>query len=234
MSGPVLALLAGAGLFLAGLLVFLLRAAQLRFEVYFDRPQGEPAVLRFQVWLPPLLHLKLQRTPMPGPPAEKAGGDREGVNWARILSQGWETVQEMQVVQHTVSSLLHHDLAFLNAGGRLRRRVRWVVNLLQRVPWWVEELSWVTRFGAGDPALTGVLSGLLWTFKGTLFGVLAQRMALTEKPVIRILPDFEGLAFRTTFRCIVRVRLGDIIAAGAGFRRRKRGARWRTNTRLKA
>lgn len=81
--------------------------------------------------------------------------------------------------------------------------------------------------------MTGMLAGLLWGLKGVAFGLLGERMTFRQRPLVRVIPDFENVALRTTFRCIVRVRLGDIIARGVAASRRKRGASWKANTRLR-
>lgn len=224
-------LLSGVGLLLVGAAVYLAKWACLRFEILYDRPQGEPELFRFQVWLPPLLHFQLRRAPEPEPPV-KAGGSRR--EWLRVLSEGWTAVREIQVVHRTLLSLVRHELSFLEADRSLHRAARFGLRVLERLPWRADELSWVTRVGTGDPALTGVLSGLLWGFKGVAFGFLAERLSFSRRPVLQVLPDFESVAFRTTFRCIVRVRVGDIIRTGVAVWRRKRGAAWRTNTRLRA
>ncbi|MDI6871306.1 MAG: DUF2953 domain-containing protein [Bacillota bacterium] len=230
MSWRVLTVLAGVGLILAGIILYLLKAAYVRVEIAYDRPQGEAETFSFQVWLPPLVNFQFRRQP---PPVSVRAGDEPRPGWSGVLSQGWAAVREVQVVQRTLVSLARHQLDFLEADRSLQRGARFMLRLLERVPWRTEELSWVTRVGAGDPALTGMLSGLLWGLKGVVFGVLAERMTFERKPVIRVLPDFESVAFRTTFRCIVRARVRDIIRAGAGVWRQKRGAAWKTNTRLR-
>lgn len=228
MSWRVVAVLAGVGLLLTAAAWYLVRVVYLRFELYYDRPKGEPEVFRFQVWLPPFLHLTAQPRP-----AEDASASAPQLDWSQVLAKGWSSVREIRSVQESLAALFRHDLGFLKRDRSLKRRARWLLALLERVRWQTEELHWVTRVGAGDAALTGMLCGLLWGAKGVVFGLLAERMAFTARPHVMVQPDFESVAFRTTFRCILRVRLRDIIRAGLGLSG-KRGASWSTNTRLRA
>lgn len=208
-----------------------LRRVRLRFEVWYDRPLGEPEVLRFVIRLPPFLHFQWTRRPTEqGAEAEASPGQ----DWREAAAKGWTAIRGLRVVERALASLYRHELAFLEADASLRRGVRLGLHLLEQVPWEAKELRWVTRLGAGDAALTGVLCGLLWAFKGTVFGVLAERMTFARRPLVRILPDFQAVAFRTSFRCIVEARLWEIIRTGAGMLRRKRGAAWRTSIRSRA
>ncbi len=218
---------------LAGMLGFLwwLRRARLRFEVWYDRPRGEPEVFRFVVRLPPFVHFQWARRPTEH--GAEAKTEAEG-DWREAAARGWTAVRELRVVQRTLLALYRHELAFLKDDPSLRRGALFGLRLLEQVPWEAKHLSWVTRLGAGDAALTGLFCGLLWGFKGTAFGVLAERMTFARRPVVRVLPDFQAVSFRTTFQCIVEARLWEIIRTGAGLLRRKRGAGWRTSIRSRA
>ena len=232
MSGQLWGALAGVAFLLGALALYaLVRRARLRFEVYYDRPQGEPEVFRFVVWLPPFFRLQWVSRPTEEGPEVRSQREPD---WREAAAKGRTAIRELRVVERTLVSLFRHELAFLEAGASPKRGLRFGLRLLEQVPWEAKELSWVTRVGAGDAALTGMVCGLLWAFKGTAFGVLAERMTFARRPVVRVLPDFQAVAFRTTFRCIVEARLGDIIRTGAGMLRRKRGAAWKTNTRLRA
>ncbi|MGE5552633.1 MAG: DUF2953 domain-containing protein [Betaproteobacteria bacterium] len=231
MPWLVLAILAGVGLLLAGIIIYLAKVAQVQVEVVYDRPQGEEEAFSIQVRMPPLIAFQVRRQL---PKERLTGGGEPRREWPNVWSEGWVAVRELDTVRRTLLSLACHELWLLGREHTLSRGSVFLLQLLDRVPWRTENLSWVTRIGAGDPALTGVLSGLLWSLKGSVFGILAKRMSFERQPVIRVLPDFESVTFRTTFRCIVRARVRDIIRAGAAVWRRKRGAAWKTNTRLRA
>lgn len=232
MSAWDLVLVAGAGLLFLALLAYAaLRLSYLRFELLFDRPQGEEPLLVLKVWLPPFLRFELRHpADPPGEPAAPPAPDLDQL----VPEQGRTILTQLRAVAHTVSMLAKHELHFLGGDSPGLARAQFVVRLIERVPWWTEEFRWVTRFGVGDPALTGLLTGVVWSIKGTVFGLLNRNMRLLREPVIRVDPDFQSFTFRTTVRCIVRVRLGDIITAGAGLWLKERGIAWKPNTRLKA
>lgn len=232
MSAWDLALVSGAGLLFVVLFGYAaLRLAFVRFELLFERPQGEEPLLVLKVWLPPFLRFELRRPTSPeGAPEEQGEPDL-----ARLVPEpGRPVIRQVVAVTRVVSMLARHELRFVGGDSPGLQRAQFVVRVLEGVPWWTEEFRWVTRFGAGDPALTGLLTGVVWSVKGTVFGLLNRNMRLTREPVIRVEPDFQSFTFRTSVRCIVRVRLGDIISAGAGFWFKERGIAWKPNTRLKA
>lgn len=75
-------------------------------------------------------------------------------------------------------------------------------------------LEWVTVVGAGDAALTGLFSGVLWGIKGTVLGVLGQNFSLRTRPLIHVSPDFQREIAETRFLCMIQFRLGHAIFAG--------------------
>jgi hypothetical protein len=78
----------------------------------------------------------------------------------------------------------------------------------------VSKLEWRTWLGAGDAAGTGQTSGLLWSVKGSLTGILSRYMKLSSPPSMEVYPQFQHFMFATVFRCMVSFRIGYAILAG--------------------
>jgi len=77
------------------------------------------------------------------------------------------------------------------------------------------ELSWRTVFGAGDPALTGILCGAAWMIKGLALQAMRQRVRFLSPPAVAVVPFFSGIRVEVSFACIFRVPLGNVIIAVA-------------------
>ncbi len=80
----------------------------------------------------------------------------------------------------------------------------------------IRHLSWQTRLGTGDAAVTGMLAGLAWGLNSTLFAWLTHRVRkIVDRPKISVVPVFAASAFALDIHCIFEVRVGHIIIAGA-------------------
>jgi len=64
--------------------------------------------------------------------------------------------------------------------------------------------------GTGDPALTGILYGLLWAAVCNFLAYLAQYLKIYKKE-IEITPDFEKRVFEAEINCIFHTKLAHII-----------------------
>lgn len=76
-----------------------------------------------------------------------------------------------------------------------------------------EYLSWHTACGTGDAASTALLTGCLWSLKGTVLKRIKQHSKLHVKPSISIKPEWDKLEFATAFQCIFSIRIGHVITA---------------------
>ncbi|BBB92957.1 MAG TPA: DUF2953 domain-containing protein [Methylomusa anaerophila] len=76
-----------------------------------------------------------------------------------------------------------------------------------------EKLDLHLKYGLGDAAATGVTLGLFWTLAYTGMVGLYNRIHLTQKPVINIIPFFHRECLEVEFWCILRLRLGNVISA---------------------
>ncbi|MGI6093154.1 MAG: DUF2953 domain-containing protein [Veillonellaceae bacterium] len=76
-----------------------------------------------------------------------------------------------------------------------------------------ERLYWKTTYGSDDAAITGLMSGTLWTVKGMLVTVLRRRFCFSAPPELSVTPAFGQACFYVDFQCIFSLRLGKVISA---------------------
>lgn len=89
---------------------------------------------------------------------------------------------------------------------------RIIKRLLKRMN--INEFQWKSEIGTSDAALTGVLTGLLWSMKGTVIGIFSYYMNLREHPKLEITPNFQTAISKTHIKCMISFRLGHAIFAG--------------------
>lgn len=78
----------------------------------------------------------------------------------------------------------------------------------------LEALTWETRLGTADAAVTAMLTGLVWSVKGTLVTTMQARFPLVaERSSITVSPAYHQACFSTFFHCIFSIRLVHVINA---------------------
>ena len=86
-------------------------------------------------------------------------------------------------------------------------------NFLKKVR--VTKLEWYTAVGTGDAALTGMLTGAIWTVKGSIIGLISHYFLHSKSvPVMSVQPYFQMKVAQTTFKCMLQFRIGHAIVAG--------------------
>ncbi|MCY0877072.1 MAG: DUF2953 domain-containing protein [Firmicutes bacterium] len=78
----------------------------------------------------------------------------------------------------------------------------------------MKSLRWESTIGLGDAAHTAVISGLGWTVKGLVMGILTDWFAFDCHPELSIVPVYGDLALTTEATCILRCPLGKAMWAG--------------------
>jgi len=78
----------------------------------------------------------------------------------------------------------------------------------------VKQLEWHTFIGVGDAALTGMLTGAIWTIKGSIIGIISQYLRLLENPNMSVSPQFQMAVSQTSFKCMLQFRIGHAMVAG--------------------
>jgi Protein of unknown function (DUF2953). len=125
--------------------------------------------------------------------------------------------REKQFIKKAFQMSLKHPQRFFRA----LNSVKYYTRLYQRIIMGVvnslscERLHWKIKYGSDDAALTGLIGGAFWAFKGMLVTVLKQRFVFTSHPKIAITPVFGQACFEVEFQCIFSLRLGKVINAMA-------------------
>lgn len=66
----------------------------------------------------------------------------------------------------------------------------------------IEKIYWVTNFGLGDAALTGVSTGILWSVKNWVLAIIINNKKVKEI-YVNIFPDFNSDNIESQFSCII-------------------------------
>ncbi|WP_343042075.1 DUF2953 domain-containing protein [Ornithinibacillus caprae] len=73
------------------------------------------------------------------------------------------------------------------------------------------ELNWQTTIGTGNASSTGILTGGMWTLKGSIIALLNELGNVTGHPIISINPNFQMKQLESKIDCIVSIRIGQAI-----------------------
>lgn len=110
-----------------------------------------------------------------------------------VRKKGWVTItiEEIDKAMHKFNDIRKRFAKYKSAIRRVTRTFH------------LESTSWKTKFGTGDAAQTGWLTGLGWGLKGVLSGVLYRYFTVDCRIVYDVQPHFRAQGFRTEFTCII-------------------------------
>lgn len=192
-----LALAAGA---LLGLLALVPLQFHFRYERIVDQPErlaGEVRVLGLRITLDGLLRWAQKREEQTARRKDKPKPDAATGEVAEAEPHGLARLREL--------------LTRVREAQRYLVAVRYLLQSLHVGRW---ELA--IEFGTGDAAATGLVIGAIWALFGTMQAVLRETTRLTPgQPRFHLQPNFTKAVLQTRFACIVTIRIGHIIAAGA-------------------
>lgn len=77
----------------------------------------------------------------------------------------------------------------------------------------IEKIVWNTKVGINDACLTGIVTGVLYTFKYSIIGALVNNKKVKYIKT-KVEPCFNSYVFQVDFNCIIRCKLVYIIIAG--------------------
>ena len=136
-------------------------------------------------------------------------------NTASIIVQEDQTVggvESEKKVKITVDEMIE---AFRKIKDHLRHIVgfhRIVRSFLKHIS--VQKFEWRSNLGVSDASYTGFVTGVAWTIKGSIVGLIGNYMKLHQKPIIMINPHFQTFVSQTDLQCMISFRVGYAMKAG--------------------
>lgn len=123
------------------------------------------------------------------------------------------TPEEEVRALHDVKEILQHIIGLHKIVRRFLKKIK------------VTEFEWHSQIGIGDAAHTGMITGVAWSIKGGVVGLISSYMKLQTAPVMTISPAFNVFCSRTKLKCMIQFRFGQAIFAGIQFIKYWRGGR---------
>lgn len=157
----------------------------------------------------------------------------QGVQYQKQIEQKDNQIQQ-EKNKLTPKKISEYSRTVQTIKERTRDFRRILFKFMRKIK--VVQFSWKSRFGTGDAAETGMLSGLAWIIKASSVAVINHFFQLHTKPHFQIEPSFSHVCFYTEIECIVKLRIGDAILTGIllyAHIRKGRKKRWE-NTLYKA
>ena len=104
------------------------------------------------------------------------------------------------------------------AAGNLNQVLRWrrllhqhgILRRLCRTINQINRIEWISTVGGRDACQAALNSGAAWAFKGSLLGWLSTYCKI-GKVAVSVRPSFSSTGFISTAKCILTIRLAQII-----------------------
>ncbi|MBS4195007.1 DUF2953 domain-containing protein [Lederbergia citri] len=78
----------------------------------------------------------------------------------------------------------------------------------------IRKFEWHTKIGTGDAAFSGTVAGAIWGIKGAILSLIRSVFLFKTRPIISVVPEFQGFAAETNMRCMVDIKTGKAMVAG--------------------
>jgi uncharacterized integral membrane protein len=75
----------------------------------------------------------------------------------------------------------------------------------------VSNFKWHSDIGLGDAALTGIVTGCVWSVKGGVVGIIGNKMILDDEPNLSIQPLYQMNMAQTNLSCMISFKVGNAI-----------------------
>jgi hypothetical protein len=153
--------------------------------------------LKFEI---PYIHLALNKVlPQLGIKIEVESPDEK-------IKQSKETI----TTQEAASAYQKYRPIINETLKALRTHPKVILNFFKSLQ--VKRLIWNTKLSMYDAYSTGMFSGILWVFKGTITGFLTNLLTFKTKPKLAVTPLYaDELIFETEFNCIFEFKIGHIM-----------------------
>ncbi len=128
--------------------------------------------------------------------------EKQKIGMKNIKKTDAITVQTMVDSFQHFKEFLRHVIGFHKIVKRFFQKVS------------IYDLKWHTDIGVGDAAYSAQLTGVLWTIKGSIMGLIGNYMKLKQMPKLSVHPHFQEVFSYTYFSCMISFRIGHAIIAG--------------------
>lgn len=136
-------------------------------------------------------------------------GNKPSVEVKEKIEEG-ENEKDVSENKHIIT--LKEILKFIEKGLHVKTTIliitRYLIRKIQII-----KVVWRTSIGFENAAITGVLSGGLWSVKGFILSVILNNKEI-EDLKLKVIPHFNKNIFETYIDCIIKLRLVYIIIAG--------------------
>lgn len=88
----------------------------------------------------------------------------------------------------------------------------WFAGVLHHIH--VTQFRWETEFGLGGAPETGWFAGVAWGVKSAVVGIACRWFTFRERPELRVVPDFQRVAFRASVVFRAKARMFRLIMGG--------------------
>ncbi|MBM7605625.1 hypothetical protein JOC75_003651 [Metabacillus crassostreae] len=134
---------------------------------------------------------------------------------ASKVSKGKEKITPEEEVKalHDIKEIVQHVVGLHKIVQRFLRKIK------------VKQFIWHSQIGIGDAAHTGLITGVAWSIKGVVIGIVGEYMKLKTTPIVTITPEFNQICSRTKLQCIFQFRIGQAMLAGIQFLKYWKGGR---------
>ncbi|MCP8967458.1 DUF2953 domain-containing protein [Ectobacillus ponti] len=120
-----------------------------------------------------------------------------------------KTKEQAEKTDRSVSEWLEKLPELIKTAGDIHTIIK---GFLRKIK--VKKFEWITHFGTGDAAATGIASGGIWSVKGIVAGFLANYMQVVRAPELQVHPVFQGKVTATQLDCTVSFQIGQAMIAG--------------------
>jgi hypothetical protein len=114
--------------------------------------------------------------------------------------------KERSITPEKLLRSLHNTKEIIRHVVKLHKIVQ---SFLQKVS--VQHLEWHTVIGFHDAALTGVITGGIWSIKGWFLRFLYHHLQVKSHPSLTVTPSFQQAVTQFAFSCMIYFRIGHAI-----------------------
>lgn len=145
-----------------------------------------------------------------------------------------ETVQQKRKTKEEVDDVTHRQVqTWYHRYQSLLKRFRDVQPVMKHFFKRIRctKLEWHTTMGTGQADETGALTGIIWSIKSMIVGVVSHTLSFRTMPRMSVQPVWNQPLLRTQIQCNLRLYVGDALLAGIKLLLRtqlKRGRKWQT------